>query len=39
VITARVTQQVDDATDYAEQAPDPTPDDLGTFVYKKEIPG
>src|SRR5436305_3511558 len=35
-ITARVEQQVDDATDYAEQAPDPTPDDLTTFVFKQE---
>jgi 2-oxoisovalerate dehydrogenase E1 component alpha subunit len=38
-ITARVTLQVDEATEYAEQAPDPTPDDLSTFVYKQEIPG
>ena len=38
-ITARVTQQVDEATDYAEQAADPTADDLNTFVYKQEIPG
>src|SRR4030088_1521458 len=37
-ITERVTVQVDDATDYAEQAPDPTPDDLTTFVYKQELP-
>jgi 2-oxoisovalerate dehydrogenase E1 component alpha subunit len=35
-ITERVIQQVDDATDYAEQAPDPTPDDLTTFVFKQE---
>ena len=35
-ITARITEQVDDATEYAEQAPDPTPDDLTTFVYKQE---
>ena len=35
-ITDRVTQQVDEATEYAEQAPDPTPDDLTTFVYKQE---
>ena len=35
-ITERVNQQVDDATDYAEQAPDPTPDDLTTFVFKQE---
>jgi 2-oxoisovalerate dehydrogenase E1 component alpha subunit len=32
-ITDRVTQQVDDATEYAEQAPDPTPDELLRFVY------
>ena len=38
-ITDRVTVQVDEATEYAEQAPDPTPDDLATFVYKQEIPG
>ena len=36
-ITERVTQQVDDATEYAEEAPDPTVDDLMTFVYKQEI--
>ena len=36
-ITERVIQQVDDATDYAEQAPDPTPDDLTTFVFKQEL--
>jgi 2-oxoisovalerate dehydrogenase E1 component alpha subunit len=36
-ITERVSQQVDDATEYAEQAPDPTPDDLTTFVYKQEL--
>src|SRR6266849_5431853 len=36
-ITERVNQQVDDATEYAEQAPDPTPDDLTTFVYKQEL--
>jgi len=38
-ITHRVTVQVDEATEYAEQAPDPTPDDLATFVYKQEIRG
>ena len=27
-ITDRITQQVDEATEYAEQAPDPTPDEL-----------
>ncbi|HYM49743.1 MAG TPA: thiamine pyrophosphate-dependent dehydrogenase E1 component subunit alpha [Candidatus Limnocylindrales bacterium] len=32
-ITDRLTQQVDEATEYAEQAPDPSPDDLGKFVY------
>jgi 2-oxoisovalerate dehydrogenase E1 component alpha subunit len=36
-ITERVTQQVDEATEYAEQAPDPTVDDLTTFVYKQEL--
>jgi len=35
-ITERVDQQVDDATEYAEQAPDPTPDELTRFVYKQE---
>ena len=35
-ITDRVTQQVDDATDYAEQAPDPNPDELTKYVYKEE---
>ena len=34
----RVTQQVDEATEYAEQAPDPTPDDLLPFVYAEERP-
>jgi 2-oxoisovalerate dehydrogenase E1 component alpha subunit len=38
-ITDRVTVQVDEATEYAEQAPDPTADDLTTFVYKQEIKG
>ena len=37
-ITERVTVQVDEATEYAEQAADPTPDDLTTFVYKQELP-
>jgi 2-oxoisovalerate dehydrogenase E1 component alpha subunit len=36
-LTERVEQQVDEATEYAEQAPDPTPDDLTTFVYKQEL--
>src|SRR2546423_3864813 len=35
-ITERVNQQVDEATEYAEQAPDPRPDDLTTYVYKQE---
>ena len=35
-ITERVDQQVDDATEYAEQAPDPTADELTKFVYKQE---
>jgi 2-oxoisovalerate dehydrogenase E1 component alpha subunit len=35
-ITERVSQQVDEATEYAEHAPDPTADDLTTFVYKQE---
>ena len=35
-ITERVNQQVDEATEYAENAPDPTPDDLTRFVYKQE---
>ena len=34
-ITERIDQQVDEATEYAEQAPDPTPDDLMTFVFKQ----
>src|ERR1700682_1068670 len=36
-ITERVNQQVDDATDSAEQAPDPTAANLMTFVYKQEL--
>ena len=39
VITERVDQQVDEATEYAEQAPDPTADELLKFVYKKEVTG
>ena len=35
-ITERASQQVDEATEYAENAPDPTPDDLTKFVYKQE---
>jgi len=38
-ITERVTQQVDEATEYAEQAPDPSADDLLKFVYKKDVSG
>lgn len=38
-ITERVTQQVDEATEYAEQAPDPSPDELLKFVYKKDVSG
>ncbi|HEX3630207.1 MAG TPA: thiamine pyrophosphate-dependent enzyme, partial [Candidatus Dormibacteraeota bacterium] len=34
-LTERITQQVDEATEYAEQAPDPTPDELTRFVYKQ----
>jgi 2-oxoisovalerate dehydrogenase E1 component alpha subunit len=37
-ITERVNQQVDEATEYAEQAPDPKPEDLTKFVYKQEPP-
>jgi 2-oxoisovalerate dehydrogenase E1 component alpha subunit len=36
-ITDRITQQVDDATEYAEEAPEPAPDDLTKFVYKQEV--
>jgi TPP-dependent pyruvate/acetoin dehydrogenase alpha subunit len=32
-----VTAQVDDATEYAEQAPDPSPDDLFPHVFAKEV--
>jgi 2-oxoisovalerate dehydrogenase E1 component alpha subunit len=35
-ITDRVTHEVDEATEYAENAPDPSPDDLTKFVYKHE---
>jgi len=35
-ISERIEQQVDDATEYAEQAPDPTPEELTKFVYKQE---
>ena len=37
-ISDRIAQQVDEATEYAEQAPDPTPDDLLPFVYAQERP-
>jgi 2-oxoisovalerate dehydrogenase E1 component alpha subunit len=36
-ITERVTAQVDDATAYAEQAPDPSPDDLLPHVFAGEV--
>ena len=36
-ITERVTAQVDDATEYAEQAPDPSPDDLFPHVFAREV--
>src|SRR5467141_4323155 len=36
-ITERVDAQVDDATEYAEQAPDPSPDDLLPHVFAKEL--
>ncbi|MDP2726936.1 MAG: thiamine pyrophosphate-dependent enzyme, partial [Dehalococcoidia bacterium] len=32
-IQARVKREVDDATDYAEQAPDPGPEELLTDLY------
>jgi 2-oxoisovalerate dehydrogenase E1 component alpha subunit len=35
-ITERVDQQVDEATEYAENAPDSTPGELTKFVYKQE---
>jgi 2-oxoisovalerate dehydrogenase E1 component alpha subunit len=35
-ITDRVTHEVDEATEYAENAPDPSPDDLTKFVYKHD---
>ncbi len=37
-ISDRVSKQVDDATEYAEQAPDPSPDELLKHVYAKEVP-
>src|SRR5712692_3579233 len=36
-ITERVTAQVDDATEYAEQAPDASPDDLLPNVFAREV--
>jgi 2-oxoisovalerate dehydrogenase E1 component alpha subunit len=36
-ISQRVENQVDDATDYAENAPDPKPEELRKFVYSKEL--
>jgi 2-oxoisovalerate dehydrogenase E1 component alpha subunit len=38
-LTARISQQVDEATEYAENAPDPSADDLTKFVFKQDIPG
>jgi 2-oxoisovalerate dehydrogenase E1 component alpha subunit len=35
-ITDRVNQQVDEATDYAERAPDPSPEDLYAHVYAED---
>lgn len=35
-ITQRVDRQVDDATEYAEQAPDPTPNELTWYVFKQD---
>jgi len=35
-ITQRVDQKVDDATEYAEQAADPTPDELTRYVFKQD---
>ncbi len=35
-ITARITRDVDDATDYADRAPHPTPGDLLTHVFAEE---
>jgi 2-oxoisovalerate dehydrogenase E1 component alpha subunit len=35
-ITDRVNQQVDEATDYAERAPDPSPEDLLKHVYAED---
>jgi len=35
-ISDRVNREVDDATDYAESAPDPSPDDLLKHVYAQE---
>src|ERR1700680_594821 len=35
-ITERAPRKVEEGTEYASQRPDPTPDDLTTFVYKQE---
>jgi 2-oxoisovalerate dehydrogenase E1 component subunit alpha len=35
-ITERVNREVDDATDYAESAPEPSPDDLFKHVYAED---
>ncbi len=35
-ITARITREVNDATDFADRAPDPTPGDLLTHVFAEE---
>jgi 2-oxoisovalerate dehydrogenase E1 component alpha subunit len=35
-INDRVSQQVDEATEYAERAPDPSPDELTRHVFKQE---
>jgi 2-oxoisovalerate dehydrogenase E1 component alpha subunit len=36
-ITERVTQEVDEATEYAENAPDPRPEDLADHVFKDDL--
>jgi 2-oxoisovalerate dehydrogenase E1 component alpha subunit len=36
-LNERIGQQVDEATEYAEQAPDPSPDDLLTHVFKQDV--
>ncbi len=37
-VNERITREVDEATEYAEQAPDPSPDDLLKYVYKGDMP-